>query len=199
MSAVHPLPSSASDVPIGTIVMSFLTWAQFETVTQNNVNNPAGPSWSPKYSKWAPADGRQVPGSTLSTAASEVTLPDLRGVFSRGLNSFDPTGEPFPIDGAKKDPDARTRGSYQDESLKSHSHGGSTGPDAPDHTHWFGGYTYGTDYGSANSAQNLTVAVNNFNRQTDGASARHTHQIPPEGSAETRPKNVAIYYYIRIN
>ncbi len=98
---------------VGTIISSFLNWTEFQIITQNNAANPSGPLWSSKYSKWAPADGRTVPNSKFSTAASQVNVLDLRAMFLRGLNSFDPNDEPAPVDPNKKDRDPRNRGSYQ--------------------------------------------------------------------------------------
>jgi hypothetical protein len=202
-SVVYRVPAESSgfnkDIPVGTIITSYLNWTEFQSITQNNANNPAGPFWTARYSKWAPSDGRPVPASKFQTAASQPNVPDLRGTFIRGLNSFDPGDEPTPVDPARKDPETRARGSYQPESFKEHRHSGRTGDDAPDHTHGFGGYPYGASYGGDNTAMNLNVSPNGFHRQTDGANTRHTHAISPEGGAETRPKNVAIYFYIRIN
>lgn len=187
------------DIPVGSIIMSFMNWTEFQSLTQNNANNPGGPFWTSRYSKWAPADGRPVPNSKFQTASSQSNVPDLRGMFLRGLNSFDPSDELSTADSDRKDPDPRTRGSYQKDSFKRHSHGGKTGDDDPDHSHGFGGYPFSAAYGDSNSTVNLGVPPNSFYRQTDGANTRHTHSISPDGGPETRPKNVAIYYYIRIN
>jgi hypothetical protein len=202
-TVVYPVPAESAgfnkDIPVGTVVTSFLNWTEFQSITQNNSANPAGPFWSSRFSKWAPADGRSVPNSKFSTAASQPNVPDLRGMFLRGLNSFDPADEPSPVDNTRRDPDPRTRGSYQGDSFKSHNHGGGTGVDTPDHSHGFGGYPYGTNYGNNNTAMNLNVSPNGFYRRTDGANTRHTHVINGDGGAETRPKNIALFYYVRIN
>lgn len=186
------------DIPVGTIISSYLNWTEFQAITQNNANNPGGPFWTARYSKWAPADGRAVPLSRFQTAVSQPNVPDLRGVFLRGLNAFD-TDQPNAVDPGKADPEARNRGSFQPEAFKVHDHTGTTGVDAPDHSHGFGGYPFGVNYGNNNGTVNLGVPPNGFHRQTEGANTRHRHAIQPDGGNETRPKNVAIYYYIRIN
>lgn len=187
------------DFPVGTIIASYLNWTEFQIITQNNANNPAGPFWTSRYSKWAPADGRPVPNSKFQTASSSASLPDLRGIFLRGLNTFDPSDEPSAVDPLRRDPDSRTRGSFQGEAFKEHNHHGRTGDDAPDHHHNMVGYVFNVDYGDDNTAENLAVPQNNFNQPTTGANTRHRHPISAEGGNETRPKNTAIYYYIRIN
>lgn len=202
-SVVYPVPAESAgfnkDIPVGTIISSFLNWTEFQNITQNNANNPAGSFWSSRYSKWAPADGRPVPLSKFTTAASQPSVPDLRGLFIRGLNSFDPADETSAVAADQKDPENRTRGSFQRESFRKHDHGGSTGDDAPDHTHNIVGYVYKVNYGGDNTAENLTVPQNNFKQPTQGANTKHKHPIALEGGDETRPNNRSLYYYIRIN
>jgi hypothetical protein len=197
----YKVPSEApgfnKDFPVGTIITSYLNWTEFQNITQNNATNPAGLFWTSRYSKWAPADGRPVPNSKFVTAASQLNIPDLRGMFMRGLNSFD-SDEIAAVDPNRKDPDSRSRGSFQSDGFKSHNHGGRTGNDSPDHTHFLPGYKFNASYGGQNS-QWLGRPNNGNDYHTDGASTRHQHDISSEGGNETRPKNVAIYYYIRIN
>lgn len=201
-SVVYRVPAESvgynKDIPVGTIVVSYLNWTQFESITQNNSANPAGPFWSSRYSKWAPADGRSVPLSKFVTATSRPDVPDLRGVFLRGLNFFS-SDQPYAVKPEQADPDSRTLGSFQQEAFKKHNHGGRTGNDSPDHSHERNGYPFKVDYGNDNYTQNQDTPKNGYGRQTDGANTRHQHPIDFEGGNETRPKNVAIYYYIRIN
>ncbi len=191
------LADVARDVPVGTVIASALDWAAFQSVAQNNVRNPGGLSWSPRYSKWAPADGRAIPESSLARLSTRPNAPDLRGVFVRGLNRFDPEeSQAVPAD--RSDPEPREVGSFEGEGFKAHSHAGTTGADNPDHTHTFVGYRFGAD-GGGQPTQTLGIPWNGFSGTTTGASTRHQHPIAPDGGLETRPKNVALYYYIRIN
>jgi len=158
------------DLPVGTIICSYLNFDQFSAVTDNNIKSP-GNVYISKYSKWAPADGRAVPNSQFATITSQNIVPDLRGVFIRGLNQFD-QNSPVPQDNSKNDPINRLVGTYQSDELKSHNHkfrspvnGSTVSHPAQSQVH--------ADFGDA--------------------------QTEMTGGTETRPKNIAVYYYIRIN
>ena len=155
-------------VPVGTIVASSLTFEQFRAITKDDVS--VGAIWLPHKSQWAPCDGREVPGSTYVRVSARANVPDLRGVFLRGLNQFDPKT----LSAQKReqlDPDARLVDSFQADQFQSHTHsydrvGHTGGPGIADGA---GYYLHGPD---------PTLSA---------------------GGAETRPKNVAVYYYIKIN
>lgn len=198
--------------PLGTILASILNYDQFcESIGEK-------PAVDLKKSSYIPCDGRSIVGSQLhkiagikvaadklvdSSRIAIASAPDLRGKFLRGLNVIYSVGQPMPFDpNANGDPDGvnRTVGGYQSDAFKSHDHSGKTGDDSPDHSHGFGGYPYSTNYGSQNQAQNLSEAPNPFYRHTDGANTRHRHSVARDGSAvETRARNIAVYYYLKIN
>jgi hypothetical protein len=162
------------DLPVGTIICSYLNFDQFSAVTDNNVKSP-GNTYISKYSKWAPADGRAVPNSQFALITSQNLLPDLRGVFIRGLNQFD-ANSPVPTDNQKNDPVAnRIVGSYQADELKEHKHQFTTNSDA-------------NGNGPAPDVPLTFARQGKEKRETDNT-----------GASETRPKNVSLYYYIRIN
>lgn len=177
------------DLPVGTIITSYLNWTEFQAITKNNTNNPAGNLWSAKFSKWAPADGREASNSGFQRIANQTKLPDLRGMFIRGLNQFD-QDQPTIVDANKKDPDTRTRGSYQEDKFKSHNHGGGN------HSHTIYGET-----GAAGGRGSFITGDRRSSTQWDGNPGVDNSGdiIKSEGETETRPKNIAIYYYIRIN
>ncbi|WP_449397426.1 hypothetical protein [Chryseobacterium wanjuense] len=81
--------SSNKELPIGTVIASFLTFQEFNFVSKNNLKSP-GELWIAEKSKWAPCDGRSIANSGYSRITSKAFTPDLRGQFMRGLNSFDP-------------------------------------------------------------------------------------------------------------
>jgi|GEM_PF-1315744 len=174
------------DFPVGTIITSYLSWTEFQGITQNNLNNPGGNFWSARYSKWAPADGREVPESTFLRATSQMRLPDLRGVFLRGLNSFDPE-QSSTVASDRRDPDNRNRGTFQNDAFQDHTHSLPfvffTNPPQSE-AELKSGLAAGGNFGERGISRVDTPATRGASGQTQG---------------ETRPKNVAIFYYIRIN
>jgi hypothetical protein len=168
------------DFPVGTIITSYLTWGEFQNVTQNNLNNPDGNIWNSKYSKWAPCDGRSVLAECAISRATGnlLSLPDLRGVFLRGYNVIDANEANLgvnPVSDIQKDPDNRVRGILQTDMFKSHNHVIS-GPAT------IGAFKNGE----------VNFMSEPLRRQNSTATEN-------SGGDETRPKNIAIYYYIRIN
>lgn len=168
------LKGQLSAVPLGTIVNSILPWSQFAA----SVNDPG--NFDLKLSTWAPCDGRDIQGSKLHIA-SRSTLdlaPDLRGVFLRGLNTF-ATDETDPVPKEQRDPDNRKQaGVRQPHNVGGHSHMETAAepqhlPSADrgdDHIHlWQGG------------------------KRT---APRATSDNP---AGETRPVNVTVFRYIKIN
>lgn len=163
-------------IPIGTIVASV---SEPDTFCQSYFGLP---------SIWTPADGRAVPGSAYSDRFGQPAVPDLRGVFLRGLN-YSSTGS-YRTDGFQ-DPDSkpnnflgggveRLPGTSQGDTLRSHQHG--------------------LEYKLAAFAQgggspNFNSSI--FNEGAFNISGQPGVQMA--GQAETRPKNVAVFYYIRIN
>ena len=138
-------------------------------------------------------------------------VPDLRGMFLRGLDS-----------GRGKDPSAgRKVGSEQPDSIKSHIHGGKTHPDGqhihkgvtksgnpmnyrtvhqagpgayPKHQ---SGYSPG-QYTDRNDT-NYVSRDHTHNFETIQGQGAHTHSltIDASGSEESRPKNVAVNFIIK--
>jgi microcystin-dependent protein len=124
--------------------------------------------------------------------ATTFNLPDLRGVFLRGVDA-----------GANRDPDAASRtasaaggnvggavGTIETDDFRSHNHGGSTGGVAANFD-----TNAARDY--LNSGDNRVFAytsagaVSNLFRE-------HTHSINAAGGHETRPINVAVNYIIKM-
>lgn len=125
-------------------------------------------------SDWAPCDGRSLAGSIISKVYKMHRAPELRGVFLRGLNEFVP-GATQPVDPTRADPDSsRVAGSYQGDELRTHGHN-------------MGYHKFGLANGKGDT--DLEQSQPNL----PGVSTSAT------GGPETRPKNVAVYYYVRIN
>jgi hypothetical protein len=123
---------------------------------------------------WVLADGSAAPAAYAS-ATGKATLPDLRGAFLRGLNEGRNDGQEDP-DGGE-----RTIGDYQGDQFQGHYHDLGSGRESETGQ---GYITAGTG-----STQGITDA---YNPITDG-----TNGTPRYGS-ETRPKNVAVYYYVKV-
>ncbi|QNR83025.1 tail fiber protein [Pedobacter riviphilus] len=177
--------TGTKEFPIGTIITSYLNYEQFNTVTKNHDKSPGGIFTSNK-SKWAPCDGRPVPNSKFQILTSQINVPDLRGMFVRGLNIFDPY-QPVPaVTKEKSDPDTRVVGGYQSDSFQGHKHldkdnvgvliSEKQAPNTPRQRYTVEG----------------TAAVNTEGRIPAGYG-------DPRISTETRPKNISVYYYIKIN
>jgi len=129
-------------------------------------------------SKWALLDGRNINGSDLTTLGVHK-IPDARGVFIRAMD----LGR-NDIDG-KGDPDSHTRNvtDIQMDGLKSHQHNFQ---DA-----YFSEIDCGGNHGfigaSGNDHDNSPCKMPNITDAGIGT------------ISETRPKNIALYIYIRIN
>jgi len=153
-------------------------------------NNP-GEIWMATASRWCPADGRIVPGSLFEKLASQSRVPDLRGMFLRGLNIMETTPQ-VPLDARRKDPEDRTPGSFQPDLFKEHNHELTD----PGHFHPFN-----TREARGGGAGNPPIASDNAGAVSgiNGGSKLTGITIAKVGDVETRPKNIAVYYYIRIN
>lgn len=160
--------------PIGTIITSFLNWEQFQKATDNNKFS-SNSLWNKKQSFWSPCDGRDVADSFFDNISNQPTTPDLRGVFIRGLNTFDPyeldNGIAVVAESQKDTELNRARGSFQADTFKSHSHN-------------YKGRNAGPYRSGAGESHNQVESV---------------ETTSSDGGDETRPKNRAFYYYIKIN
>lgn len=179
------------DLPVGTIISSYLNFQQFGEVTKNNEANPDKVNiWTAKFSKWAPCNGRDVRDSKFGPFSANGMSPDLRGQFMRGLNVLDASPHPSvpALSDARRDPQAdRQSGGFQTDAFKAHKHGVRD----LGHTHSYREPGGGGSSGVPGNPQGLTSAT------TGGGNANI--QMDNEGGDETRPKNVAVYYYIRVN
>jgi len=160
-------------VPVGSVLSSMLSPADFATA----VGDPR--SFSPTTNQWSPADGRSVGGSGYEATTSSSTVPDLRGLFLRGLNQFD-AHMGSRIDGFE-DPNGNTRraGDTQADIVGTHSHRFGFGP-----------------AGMSQLGNGPDIPVVHPNHPGVTANPLHTGTA---GGAETRPRNSAVYYYVRIN
>ena len=155
--------------PVGSIVPSMLNENQFKA----QIGDPS--TFSSSSSKWTLADGRAISGSAYSTVTSQPNAPDLRGMFLRGLNAGRSDGNQDPEGGS------RTIGNYQADQVRSHNHNNGS----------FDRLMIANGLYTTNGAVDNTgpPEVNLFTSAT----------INAFGGTETRPRNIAVNYYIRIN
>lgn len=170
---------------------------------------------------WLKCNGAQISRTTYSALFSAIGttygpgdgsttfhLPDFRGLFPRGFD-----------DGRGYD-SGRVFGSFQDSDNKSHNHGGITGNQNADHTHYFAA----TTSWAGEHSHTFQTAVNNgpqnprtggleiggsgntnvagghnhtLSGTTAGMSNNHAHGIPTQGGTESRPKSLAINFAIK--
>lgn len=151
----------SSLLPVGTILASMLPEDQFNQETGGG---------------WVLADGRLAEGSRYAALTGSNTLPDLRGMFLRGMNGAREDG----------DPDlSRTPGSKQlDENIRI---------TAMNRRH--------TGHNPSDHPSNMSVPSSGWSSWiTTGDGSAHENGLRVFVSGEeTRPKNISVYYYIKIN
>lgn len=166
------------NLPIGTIIPSMLDPKEFA----ETVGDPDPSDFDPAISKWVLADGQK--DITISQYGQfKSHTPDLRGMFLRGMNEGRNDG--------KQDPEHnRTAGDYQQDTLQQHAHETTaTGyqfkvRDEDSHYKWDNGKK---DLGYTSDGD------------ADIVPAKVTSVKGDKVAKETRPKNVAVYFYIKIN
>ena len=142
---------------------------------------------------WILMDGRDIPGTDLA-ALGFSKLPDVRGMFIRGMDM-----------NIMNDPDGnRIVGSFQSDGFKSHSHQSSftvTGDATnrffcavPNAQKEISGVQVGNAFSNDGTAGIARVSF------AELIKINSTLTINNEGTTnETRPKNIALYVYIKIN
>lgn len=162
------LAFSVTGVPVGTVVASMIAPKEFARLVGDETN------FDTRKSQWVPADGRSVAGSRYASAMTS-TVPDLRGLFIRGLNYAEPDKNRLTDQPAWADPEPnRQPGSLQADSVSEHHHS-------------FAGQHQVQTNGSSGF---WAISPQNYN------GVQSTSNF---GGEETRPKNAALFYYIKIN
>lgn len=164
---------------------------------------------------WALCDGSQrdgtaadwkqlydMLGTSWGGSGTNFNLPDLRGMFLRGVNDG--------RTGTYSDPNAAARtaqqaggntadnvGSVQTDQFRQHTHTATSSTDGS-HTHTWNNGTEGDDSGSGGSNDEYTRTGGTV---TDAiqAAGNHSHTITVQnsGGSETRPINAGVFYIIK--
>jgi hypothetical protein len=177
--------------PIGTIIQSLLTEAQF--------NASLGPV---EAAKWCLADGRSVAGSKYAQITGSNNIPDLRGAFIRaaGQNSNNQANW-----------NGGSLGTWHNDTTRTPRGGAFTGTtdNIGSHRHLEGTYTiratnrYGNIIEGGNSLvlSNTGVAFSPREQSYTSSDGNHTHAVTVNGGgdAETAPVHYSLNTFLRIN
>jgi hypothetical protein len=160
-----------ANLPIGTIVPSMLQPSLFAKV----VGDPS--VFDPEKSKWVFADKQK--DITISRYGQLLNnrryTPDLRGVFLRGMNEGRIDGDP--------DHDRRP-GDIQQDALQKHGHETTA---------------KGLKWGEPSEVPTASDLGYTTKGNAHAPEAQVTIVKDANVADETRPKNVAVYFYIKIN
>jgi hypothetical protein len=111
-----PAPKGGIGVPVGTIIASTLDYTAF--LKANNLDRVDNTNMSKAI--WIPCDGRDENGSQYSRYGR---IPDLRGVFLRGINEY---GVPYTgvgqVSDDRKNPQDKRGGEFQEDAFQGHNH-----------------------------------------------------------------------------
>ncbi len=160
-----------NSVPVGSIISSVLEPIVFATLAGDDGR------FDPTTSKWYPANGDKVNGSIYARATGGKDVPNLSGMFLRGLNYS------FSRDKQRKD-------GHEDPDGKERSPGSIQPDTVAKHKHHIAGYL-----GLLGGIGGESGATPLRNDGVDPAST--TDNL--EAGKETRPRNIAVFYYIKIN
>jgi hypothetical protein len=152
---------------------------------------------------WVPLNGGTAAGTALGATLGISTLPNVSGLFLRAQEFMNALPSP------NNDPDpGRTFTSpiavLQNDTYKSHNHGGETNETGA-HEHSLANVPFIGNPSSnvANNKMKASVNVKTLNpppANLPGGSHSHSIQsVANTGGVETRPKNMNLFVYIRVN
>ena len=178
---VEGLPGpEASQPPVGTVIASLLSESEFQGLFGKS---------------WALADGRAVEGSGYEKLTGNKNVPDLRGVFLRGKNHDRAS------DSGNPDGDL-TVGTFQGDALQEHTHSYNLGMGKKGREDLSGSFGVGdsgastTTRGRAKERVHLAIPIKRE------ALARTLGVDRDKGiriGSESRPRNVTVNFFVRID
>ena len=145
---------------------------------------------------WVPMDGGGMSGSKLAAIIGRANVPDASGLFLRGQESQSGTTDNDPGRNS-----GTTIATLQSDVFASHNHTGNTNS-AGEHSHTYTDYypnTYQWNVQDGSTGTYLHKQTNSVYTNTTSYSGNHNHTITADGGSETRPKNLNLWTYIRIN
>lgn len=163
--------------PVGTVISSILHPKLFAEAIGENEGDEF-----PKR-KWILSDGSTVLGTEFARKTGNKPVPDLRGLFLRGIDtrSNNRVGGDFE-DFSTARPKLPFKGSTSTDGGHSHYAGMAVNP-------------AGDRYSAGGAPYPASTPI----RTSVEGDHKHTFEVTSGGDDETRPKNVAVYYYIKIN
>ncbi|MBV2090751.1 MAG: hypothetical protein AB2604_01485 [Candidatus Thiodiazotropha taylori] len=172
--------SAGNGVAIGTVISSLLTPEQYalnvgDASTCASISNNSN-------CRWAYADGRSVQGSTYATIVSQ-NVPDMRDRFLRGKGTLSTS-----LGGLQDDATSLPNNAFISSHDGQHSH--RYHHFGTQNKHWGRDDALVTDGTSPDGSGSVNYTESAVN---------HDHTIVSGGDTETRPINVTVNYFIRIN
>jgi len=166
---------------IGDIKVSYLTVSEFVSENGNS---------------WVLCDGTALPGgSRYGTLTSQTNKPDFRGEFLRGSDQ-----------GRGADSGRGFRSSQAENTSASDLSVSGSATSSGGHHHLEGVWSLNStgNYGADSTGvghNNSITGSGNCNHTKTSSVGDHAHPISAvvSGSSETRPRNVAVNYFIKIN
>ena len=206
-----------STVPLGTIVPSMLDFDDFQHSLELKYGTTIDPQFNARVNEWAPCDGRDISSSDLAgyiaaKGFEQQKAPDLRGKFLRGLNDshtedaaiyFDPLtqGNPDAVNGNVP----FFPGQYQHDAINGKIKM-NMWTEQCDRTNDNGveycGQFQGSNPGDAEPRrlELRDITVNESYQIANNIVYNKLQYIPdPVISIETRPRNISVFFYIKIN
>lgn len=161
-------------LPVGTVIESMLTEAQFQAIVGEG---------------WILSDGRSTPGSLYSILTGFTNVPDLGGVFLRGKNNGRPAFDGIIAHGTGNPDGELALGTYQEMTPERHPHNAGRGTqiiDLTDPSHPVPSFP---PIGTIEKRTSREYELQNPRSGFTGIT----------GGDETRPNNITVNRFIRIN
>jgi hypothetical protein len=167
--------------PVGTVIASMLPYKEFQKAADDS---------------WKPADGRKVSAeSEYAKFTGSRNLPDMRGMFMRGLNQFDPLTGSRQDDYRDREGEGRKAGSFQiDATCLPNRSFTADALSSGAHTH-----IYASALSQGGKSGSSARASSEIKATASAGPHKHSVSINGGGDEETRPVNITVYYYIKIN